>query len=135
MVSETVNFDRHRIRRAILYSADVTFATADLTTGGTNSGVLDVGGMSKLTFYYIYTGDTAVTLELFEDPDGPDFSDGNVAEWQLGNDINLTDGSSTTEFERDTLTDFARYIRPFVSADSSNATSGQLVVKVRGIGD
>lgn len=109
----------------------VDFATGDITTGGTDSGVLELEGYDEVTLYFKYTGDTASTVQVF---DAPNVGFGRGNQHQLGNDISLSDGSGTTQFDRETISQHAAFVRLNVSADSVNATSGTLEVDVLAVG-
>lgn len=129
MVTTTVNFDRKAKRGSTIYRAKIDFASGDLTTSGTNSGVIDLEGLDEVTFWFEHTSDQAITVKIFDAPD-PQFSRGNVH--QLGNDINLSAGDSTAQYDRQTLSQTSQIARINASADSSNATTGTLTVHVRG---
>lgn len=129
MVTTNINFDRKAKRGSTIFRAQIDFETADLTTGGTNSGVVDLEGLDEVTFWFEHSSDVAITVKLFDAPD-PQFTRGNVH--QLGNDISLSAGNTTKQYARETLSQTTQILRINASADSSNATTGSLTVHIRG---
>lgn len=130
----TTTQDYHRVRNGSTVAKwTITFESGDLTTGsGTNSGVIEWEGFDEMTIYFRHTSDQAITVQVFDAPD-VGFNRGN--QHQLGTDISLSAGDSTTQIDRQTVSQVSPFARLNASADSSNATTGELEVNIHARGD
>lgn len=126
MVTTTQNYKRTR-NGSHVAKWSITFATGDLTTGGSDSAVIELEGFDEMTLYFRHTSDEAITVQIFDAPD-IGFNRGN--QHQLGSNISLAAGSGTTQFNRETISQVSPFARINASADSSNATTGELEVNI-----
>lgn len=107
----------------------ITFGNSDLTTSGTTkpSSEINIRGMGSVTVYMKYTGDVAITVEGRVKPNS------NVSDdWSLDGSTNVSAGDSTTQYEYEVFGDEHHQLQINASADSSDASSGQLEVWVVG---
>lgn len=103
----------------------ITFDTSEVTTGGTTkpSNAFNSKDWENMVVYVKNTANDAVTVTGVGSP-LEDFSES----WDMDNPLSLSDGSGTATYDYTVVGDAHHYMKIRVSADNSDATSGQVDV-------